>query len=107
MPYYHTTDKGLISFWTRKCSICGKKWPLRVLFYPKLPKDMAWFFNENKMLKKFKIKKGTTSYAKWADNIQGAGTFASWLPNWPRWARILSTSIVVAIISYGIYLLVK
>jgi len=45
------------------------------------------------------INRGNTSYAKWADSAPpGVAEFASRLPNWPRWARILSVIVLVLVL---------
>jgi len=100
MPYYHAKDGGKIHFWRRKCSICGKKWPITALFSFRSPNDMTTFQPD---IKAPKIKKGKTAYASWGDKVPGVGTFASWLPNWPRWVRIL----VVTVVVIGVVFLVR
>ncbi len=94
MPYFHTKDNGDILFWQRRCKVCGKKWPFMSIFAMSPPKDMR-FYVKNVELPQ--VKKGQTNYAKWADKkwvgkvAPGATTFASRLPHWPRWARIMVT----------------
>jgi len=91
MSYYHTKCGGEVRLWRRKCKKCGKKWPIITLFTYPPPKDMA--FIPPKMPE---IKKGKTSYAKWADKFEGSNIIASRLPNWPRWLRILSVMVILA-----------
>lgn len=98
MPYYHTKDRGRIQFWRRKCTKCGKKWPWYTLFALRPPKDMAYYFEPPMP----KIQKGKTSYAKWVDKYPGAPVLASRLPNWPRWARILSAVVFISLVIFGI-----
>jgi len=84
MPYIHTGKNcnGEIGLWSRKCKKCGKRWPLMALFGYKPPKDMRFVV--------IPPEKQETKYAKWADKVPYAGNIASSLPNWPRWARILT-----------------
>jgi len=97
MPYYHTKCGGEVSFWARKCKKCGHRWPIIALFSPSVPKGMTTF---RPSVKVPEFKRGTTSYAKWADNIPGVSLLASHLPHWPRWLRILAFVIVLSIILY-------
>lgn len=90
IPYYHIKDSGKIHFWRRKCSICGKKWPISALFSFDIPKGMTKFQPAAPA-----IKKGKTTYAGWGDKIPFVGTVASRLPNWPRWARILAVILLI------------
>ena len=89
MPFYHTKCGGNISILRGKCTKCGKRWnPYKFLFNTEiLP-----------VPRKEKVKKPSTrtpaSYAKWADKYPGAPIIASRLPNWPRWARILTGLII-------------
>jgi len=106
VPYYHSGCKGKIRWFPflpipPKCLKCNKKWPWWVQYGPK----------RNDMIYEVPIqvpKKGTTSYAKWADNAPpGAAFIASRLPNWPRWLRItslLGSVIVLSGLFYGLYL---
>ncbi len=103
MPYYHLKDNGEVKFWSRKCKVCGKHWSFMTLFAMSPPKDMRYFIHTPQL----KVKKGKTSYAKWAEKVPGgAATVASWLPNWPRWARIafvLGLAVVLSIVFYFIF----
>jgi hypothetical protein len=101
MPYYHSKDGGEILFWQRKCKICGKRWPITALGSFKIPEGMTTF-----RVNAPKISPGTTQYAKWADRVPGAGSVAGRLPNWPRWARILVTLVIVGII-VGIVIIIR
>lgn len=96
MPYYHITKcGGEISFWSRKCRKCGKKWPFMLLFSPVPPKDMKYLITPPV--------RGETHYAKWADKVPYAGDVASKLPNWPRWARILTAVVILGLCGGLIY----
>lgn len=89
MPYYHIKCNGKISILRRKCNKCGKKWPFMALLRYPQPSDItkhAWG------------EKKPTTYAKWADKYPFVNVIARLLPNWPKWARILSTSIIILIV---------
>ncbi len=92
MSYYHKKDNGKIGLWNRKCSKCGKTWPISAWFKYPAPSDMTKFIIETKE-KKF------TTYSKWADKLPGVGAIAELLPDWPRWARILVTVILVVVVA--------
>lgn len=94
MPYIHMGNNcgGEISFWSRRCKKCKKKWPITALFGAKPPWDMGYVIEPKKE------RKGAT-YAKWADKVPGAAYIAQRLPNWPRWKRILAVIIIGAIIA--------
>jgi hypothetical protein len=89
MPYYHKHCDGKISILRRKCSKCGKKWPISAWFQYPPPRDMTRYIIE---------KNEPTTYAKWVDRIPFANTIPRVLPNWPRWARILVLCILVGVI---------
>jgi len=99
MPYVHAEDSGRIHFWRRKCVVCGKVWPVKVLFQTKYPDDMTFVKRD------VVISKGKTSYASWAEKFPQAAFVASRLPNWPRWARIGFVLLCVAITVVIIYLI--
>jgi len=70
------------------------------------PKDMVYHKKERK-LPNWALSKSKTSYAKWADSAPpGVAEFASRLPNWPRWARVLSV-IVLALVLAIIVVLIR
>ena len=103
MPYYHTKDNAKIHFWRRKCSKCSRKWPVSALFSLTTPEGMV-----RAPAKEYKVKvKGPTTYASWADRVPFVSVVASRLPNWPRWARLLSFCIVVSGLGVGVYFLSK
>jgi hypothetical protein len=98
MDYIHKGCGGTIE--NDQCSKCHKKWS----FFGK------WFATDIRLAKVQKkpiVKKGSTSYAKWADNVKGVNTFASHLPNVPRVWRIVITVVVLAVVIVGIVFLVK
>lgn len=103
MPYYHNKCGGEIRWFSflpipPKCKKCGKRWNPLIIYGPPR-KDMTF------AVPILAIKKGTTSYAGWADKLPGVSLLASRLPNWPRWARILSLLVLVTILSFVFYLL--
>ena len=90
MPYYHMKCNGKIGLWSRRCSKCGKKWPISAWFQYPPPKDMTRFI--------VKTQTEPTTYSKWADKVPFMNIIPRALPNWPRWARILVLVILIAII---------
>ena len=109
MPYYHTKDNGKVNFFRRKCEVCGTKWSIWSYFLKSMPKGIYW--KPKKEIKipelKLNISKGKTSYAKWADNNPSVALVASRLPNWPRWARVLSGSIFIFLVIFIFWLLYR
>ena len=96
--YYHAKCGGEMesSIWKRKCKKCGKKF--NIVSFLLTPKDIRpeWVADPPKR----------TSYAKWGDKV-GAGGIAGRLPDWPRWARILSTGIVLGLIAMVFWLIFR
>ena len=99
MDYIHKKPCGG-NIVKNQCSKCHKKWS----FFGKI---VATDIRLAKVQSTPIVKKGNTSYAKWADNVKGVNTFASHLPNVPRVWRIVITVIVLAAIITGIVFLVK
>ena len=98
MNYVHARCVGAIE--NSQCTRCHKKWS----FFGK------WFATDIRLAKvqtKPIVKKGSTSYAKWADNVKGVNTFASHLPNVPRVWRIVITVVVLAVLITAVVFLVK
>ncbi len=102
MPYYHTKDNGRVGFWTRKCRVCSRKWPLSSYLTISLPKGMIW-----KPADKLELPKGEATYAKWGDRLPGVSIVASRLPNWPRWLRILTMVVFVGIALSVLYIFLR
>jgi len=104
MAYYHKRDNGKIIWlrfprpWVVRCSKCGKRWPTSVLFQYPPPKDMTRFIVETK--------KEPATYARWADKIPMVNIVPRFLPNWPRWARLLVTCVLIAVI-VGVVILIR
>lgn len=92
MPYYHLKCGGEIGILRRKCKKCGKKWPFWVWFQYPLPKDISMFYLGKS--KERGVKK-PRRYPKWTSKFPLATDVANLLPDWPRWARILTTVIFV------------
>ena len=97
MPYYHKKCNGKISILRRKCTKCGKTWPISAWFQYPPPKDMTKFI--------VPVKEPGT-YAKWGDRVPFVGVIARALPNWPRWARILVLCILIGLV-IGISFLIR
>jgi len=101
--YVHTHCGGIIS--SRKCTKCGKKWNIiSFLLTPTEIRPQA--MSKEEYLKKTSKTLKKTSYMKWADKLPGVSWVPQHLPNWPRWARILSSIIVFSGIGYGLYRLI-
>lgn len=95
MPYIHVGCGGVVPLrFPVRCRKCKHKWPWTVMFAPTPPKDMRFVITPPVPAR------GTTQYAKWADRIPGAGLVASKLPKWPRWARILTVSGIIAGVAF-------
>lgn len=97
MPYYHKHCDGKISILRRKCSKCGKKWPISAWFQYPPPRDMSRYIVERQA--------GLTTYSKWIDKVPLANIIPKALPNWPRWARILILCILIGIVVVIIFLI--
>lgn len=91
MPYYHKKDNGRIGLWSRKCSKCGKRWPISAWFRYPPPKDMTRYIVDSK---------GPATYSKWADKVPFANVIPRMLPNWPRWVRILVTCLILGVVIF-------
>ena len=104
MPFIHQGCGGKVSILTSKCSKCHKKLPPNLANPNGMPNEV--YFDAGERIQKLKTKaasKGTTGYAKWADDkVPFISPFASRLPNWPRWARILATTGIAVALIFGI-----
>ena len=101
MPFIHNGCGGKVSIMTGKCSKCHKKFKPNSANPNGLPDGV--YFDGGERIQKLKAKaasKGTTDYAKWADNkVPFITPLVSRFPKWPRWARILTTvGIAVALV---------
>lgn len=93
MIYVHTKCGGEIDPKKRVCTKCKKKWN-RFSFYFD-PSGIRPRSGESSL---YPPKKDRQKYAKWADRTPGAKIIPSLLPNWPRWARILSTVVFLGLV---------
>ena len=92
--WIHTGCGGTIDVKKRTCTKCKKVWNF-------------WnFFMDPVGIRPLKRTEEVpeTSYARWADRVPYVSLIASKLPNWPRWARIISTLLVYGIVIFGILL---
>ena len=97
MRYIHIKCGGTIDIKTRTCTGCKKHWNL-----------FAWWTTatEIRPVREIPTQKAgdrvirvqRKQYASWANRLPGVSTIASGLPNWPRWARILSTLVVIGMV---------
>ena len=58
-----------------------------------------------KSQKKDNKNKARTQYASWAEHVEPAKWTASKLPDWPRWARVLSGSLLIIILGALVWFL--
>lgn len=92
MRFIHTRCRGEIDPKRRMCKKCKKRWNLVSFMLTSEIRPMT-----DKKGRLVMEESRPTTYAKWADRV-GAGWFASKLPNWPRWARILATAAFIAVL---------
>ena len=104
MPFIHQSCGGTVGLISGKCNKCHKKFKPNSANPHSIPNGV--YFESGEKIQKLKDKaasKGTTPYAKWADNkVPFITPFASRLPNWPRWARILFTVGIAVALIFGI-----
>jgi len=97
--FQHTACGGDIDTKTKTCTRCKKHWNW-----------FTWWMTATEIrpvpertrpgtLKVAGRKKPIrVQYASWGDRLPGVGAIAGRLPNWPRWARIVSTLVVIGIV---------
>lgn len=107
MRFIHTKCGGEIDVKKRQCTKCKHKWnPISFRLDPTGIRMMVDRKGRpvpgGEDVKKLKKK-----YAPWADKVPGTGKFAGLLPNWPRWARVLSTAAFVVVVALIIYFVVR
>ena len=101
MQYIHTVCGGLIDTKTKTCTRCHKHW-----------NGLTWWLTATEIRpipekqdrpKGIPYRRDTgikTQYASWGNKVPGVGTIASGLPNWPRWARVVATVVVVGVVVF-------
>jgi hypothetical protein len=102
MRYYHTKCGGEIDVKKRQCTRCKKKWdPISFRLDPVSIRPML--DKKGKPLpdkvKGYKVEeKPLPSKLAYIVGVPYLDTFVSKLPKWPRWARILVSAAVIALI---------
>jgi len=102
MNYIHTKCGGLINVSHRQCTKCLKKWNI-----------ISFWLNSNQIrpvpevkglegkqyVRPVRSKAKKAKYVDWIErNSPGAYKIASKLPNWPRWARLTFTVLIIAVV---------
>lgn len=108
MIYRHKEHNcgGEVDLKSRTCLRCKKHWNwFTFLFSPFAMRADTRGRPATDSVRKLAL--GKTKIAKWADGHERISWFASHLPNWPRWARILSSLIVVGGLVIGLVVLWK
>ena len=107
MDLFHVGCGGEIDVKKRQCLKCKHKWGrMAFLTTPNEIRQVVKSKAARASALRQKVDK-PTRHAKWAENIPGATLLPSMLPSWPRWARLLSTAVVLGIITTVIVLIVK
>lgn len=109
MPYFHKGCNGEIGWkppWPipPRCKKCGKRWSPLVIYKPIPPKDMTFVVTPSPKKLVKEIQRQQTSYAKWGDKIPFVPSIAGRLPNWPRWARLITGLTFIGGMSFVAYL---
>lgn len=107
MRFMHTKCGGEIDVKTRQCRRCKKKWdPISFKLDPIGIRPIVDKFGRPKLDKHGRTEEEhISSLPKWMTTFIGApylDAVVSKLPKWPRWARILTASAIVA----GVVLLI-
>ena len=109
MRYVHTKCSGTIDLKKRQCLKCGRKWNRLSLWLD--PKEIRPVTEPGDMRpKRSRQEEITTIQQLISERIPG-GKYAvfvanHYLPNWPTWARVLSTLLVLGGLVYLITWLV-
>lgn len=90
-----------------KCKKCNRRWfPFLHWFALDLRPIPASEVKEKKEKKIMERKVAAAEknaerrkYGKWAESTPGATVLPNVLPNWPRWARLLTVAIILGIIA--------
>jgi len=102
MRYKHLHCGGEII--GRKCQRCHKYWS-RAGFL--LATDVRPLTDSKRRLREARTK-GVTSFreAK-SKGVASTKRVVSFLPKWPRWARVLTSLVVLALVTVGVVLLMR
>ena len=93
--WVHTKCGGEVNVLRRTCTKCKKKWGL-----------IAFLIDPTGLrIGKEVIKESPTSYSKWADKLPYVGLVAERLPDWPKWARILSLIVFLLLLTGIVFLI--
>ena len=99
MRYIHTKCDGNIDIKTRTCTKCKKHWNWFTWITTATEiRPIAEVPTQKVGDRTLRIKR--KQYASWGDKIPGVSIIAGRLPNWPRWARLLTTGTFVGIIVF-------
>lgn len=103
MRYYHVGCGGEIDVKKRQCRRCKKKWdPISFRFDPISIRPIVDKKGRPIPDKKARFNPETeTSLPRWLMFILGVphlDTVVTKLPKWPRWARILTTAVVIGLL---------
>lgn len=104
MRYQHTRCGGEIDVKRRRCLKCKKGWnPISFMVTTNEIRPMV--DKKGRVVLNKPVVKPRVTYAPWADKLPGVGKVAGFLPNWPRWARILVTILFILVVVGIIYLI--
>jgi len=93
MKLLHVGCEGTVDSLTRSCDKCGKKW------------GVVTFLVTTKELRPLPSYRTGGSEPK-VIKIPTKEQFVSKLPNWPRWARLLTVAVILAIL-LGVILFIR
>ena len=101
LEYSHVGCGGMIDKKAKQCTRCKHKWGF-FSFYLNAGEIRPVKINRKAAKEATRIaiksraqQKRDTKHPKWAERTPGATVLPKLLPNWPRWARILSSIIVI------------
>ncbi len=92
MEFTHNNCGGRIDTGKRTCLRCKRHWNILAFQFNTSITMIQPTRGERERIRKMKV----SDTPKWADRLPGVGAVANFLPNWPRWARLLSTCLVIA-----------
>lgn len=107
MRFYHTKCGGEIDVKKRQCKRCKKKWdPISFKLDPigiRVMRDKMGRPLPDKHQKTLEVQEpAIPRWMKFAVGVPYLDTVVSKLPRWPRWARILTTAVVLGLIILAI-----